>query len=69
MSTAAAIARPEPEPILLRADADGVATLTLNRPGARNALSRPLIDAVQDELDAIGDDRSVKVVVLAGNGP
>ncbi len=69
MSTAAAIARPKPEPILLRSDADGVATLTLNRPGARNALSRPLIDALQDELDAIGDDRSVKVVVLAGNGP
>jgi enoyl-CoA hydratase/carnithine racemase len=69
MSTQAAVARAEAEPILLRDDADGVATLTLNRPGARNALSRPLIDAVQDALDAIRDDRSVKVVVLAGNGP
>ena len=69
MSIAAAIERDQAEPILLRDNADGVATLTLNRPGARNALSRPLIDAVQDALDAIRDDRSVKVVVLAGNGP
>ena len=32
------------EPILLRSDKDGVATLTLNRPEARNALSQALMD-------------------------
>jgi len=59
----------EAEPILLRDDRDGIATLTLNRPSARNALSRDLMAALQAELDAIGGDRSVKVVVIAANGP
>ncbi len=54
---------------LLESRGRGVATLTLNRPDARNALSRDLIAALQDRLDAIAADRSVKVVVLAANGP
>ncbi len=57
------------EPILLRQDADGVAHLTLNRPRARNALSRPMIAALQTELDAIAAAPDIRVVVLAGNGP
>ncbi|MDP6390084.1 MAG: enoyl-CoA hydratase [Alphaproteobacteria bacterium] len=57
------------EPILLREDAHGVATLTLNRPGARNALSRDMIGTMQAELDAIRDDKSVRVVVIAATGP
>ncbi len=56
-------------PVLLRADDGGIATLTLNRPAARNALSRELMTALQDALDAIGGDRSVAVVVLAAAGP
>src|SRR3546814_2899501 len=59
----------EAGPILLRDDRDGIATLTLNRPAQRNALSRDLMAALQAELEAIGGDRSVKVVVLAANGP
>jgi len=60
----------EPEgALLLRHDQDAIATLTLNRPGARNALSRGLMAALQDALDAIRDDRSVRVVVIAANGP
>jgi enoyl-CoA hydratase/carnithine racemase len=57
------------EPVLLRRDEDGIATLTLNRPGARNALSVALMAAFQDAIDAIAEDRSVKVVVIAGAGP
>ncbi len=57
------------EAILLREDRDGVCILTLNRPKARNALSVTLMDAMQQELDAIRDDRSVRAVVIAGNGP
>jgi enoyl-CoA hydratase/carnithine racemase len=56
-------------PILLRHDADGVATLTLNRPTARNALSVDLMAALQDHLEAVAEDASVKVVVLAASGP
>jgi enoyl-CoA hydratase/carnithine racemase len=56
-------------PILLRQDADGIATLTLNRPQARNALSMALMGALQDQLDAIRTDPGVRVVVLQGAGP
>ncbi|HZL60010.1 MAG TPA: enoyl-CoA hydratase/isomerase family protein, partial [Stellaceae bacterium] len=55
-------------PLLLRQDAEGIATLTLNRPAARNALSIGLMDALQRALDAIAADATVKVVVIAGNG-
>ncbi len=57
------------EPILLRDDADAVATLTLNRPAQRNALSRPMIAALSSALEEIGQDRSVRAVVIAANGP
>jgi enoyl-CoA hydratase/carnithine racemase len=58
-----------PHPILLRADTDGIAWLTLNRPAQRNALSTALMAALQAELDAIAADRAVRVVVIAGAGP
>jgi enoyl-CoA hydratase/carnithine racemase len=56
-------------PVLLRRDADGIAFLTLNRPQARNALSVALMTSLQDSLDAIAGDASVRVVVIAGAGP
>ena len=55
--------------MLLRADAEGIATLTLNRPAARNALSLGLMAALQDALDAIASDARIRVVVLRGAGP
>mgnify|MGYP001271240769 CR=1 FL=1 len=57
------------EPILTRADTGGVATLTLNRPAARNALSVGLMGALQQALAAIAKDRTVKVVVIGAEGP
>ena len=57
------------EPILLRHDRDGVATLTLNRPAARNALSAALMSDLRDAFDAIAKDAGVKVVIVAANGP
>lgn len=61
-------AAPQGEPILLRRDADGIATLTLNRPKQYNALSTGLMTEVLGALDAIRDDRTVKVVVLEAAG-
>lgn len=67
--------RPDPanaaaEPdILVRTDTEGVATLTLNRPDARNSLSTGLMAALQRELDAIAEDATVRVVTIAANGP
>lgn len=55
-------------PLVLRSDANHIATLTLNRPQARNALSQGLIAALQTELDVIAQDASIHVVVLAGAG-
>ncbi|WP_366655814.1 enoyl-CoA hydratase [Fodinicurvata sp. EGI_FJ10296] len=54
---------------VLRADADGIATLTLNRPDARNALSVGMMTALADSLDAAGRDPAVKVVIIAATGP
>ncbi|CAA7627027.1 Enoyl-CoA hydratase [Candidatus Terasakiella magnetica] len=57
------------DPILLTTLADGIATLTLNRPQARNALSIALMLALDEALAAVSADPAVKVVVLAANGP
>ena len=59
---------PQNTPLLYEAR-DGVARLTLNRPDARNALSVPLMAALDDALDDAARDPAVRVVVLAGAGP
>lgn len=56
------------DPMLLRTDVDGVTTLTLNRPGQFNALSRDMLETLLAELEAISADKSVRVVVIAGAG-
>lgn len=55
--------------IVLTEIADGIATVTLNRPAARNALSVAMMTAVEDTLARLAQDGGVKVVVLAANGP
>lgn len=57
------------DPLLLREDEAGVATLTLNRPEARNALSFALLEALADALAALAADRAVKALVVTGAGP
>ena len=54
---------------LLREDRDGIATLTLNRPEARNTLSEAMLNALSAKLAAIAADRTVRVVIIAANGP
>ena len=57
------------DPLVLRSDrADGLTTLTLNRPGQFNSLSKDMLTAIQGELDAIAAGEAVRVVVLAGAG-
>lgn len=48
--------------------ADGVATLTLDRPQRRNALSPDLIAALSRELDALRERTDVNAIVLTANG-
>ena len=59
---------PDDGPILLRTDEDGIATLTLNRPGSGNSLSHALVAELSTALARIADDRDIRVVVLAANG-
>jgi enoyl-CoA hydratase/carnithine racemase len=66
MSTAANQAGQLP---VLRHDADGIATLTLDRPAQYNTLSRATIDALSAALAGLADDERVRVVVIAGTGP
>lgn len=57
-------------PLLLREDGeDGVTVLTLNRPVARNALSLQMLEALENALAGIGENRRVRCVVLAAAGP
>jgi enoyl-CoA hydratase/methylglutaconyl-CoA hydratase len=44
--------------------ADGIATITLDSPGNRNALSRQLVGELFDRLDRAREDAAAKVVVL-----
>lgn len=47
---------------------DGVASLTLNRPDVRNALSATLVRELEHALAALEADPGARVVVLAGAG-
>ena len=48
--------------------AEGVATLTLNRPEVYNALNDGITFELQDALKAIAKDDAIRVIVLTGSG-
>ncbi len=54
--------------LVLRDDADGVTTLTLNRPDKLNALTPGVFVALRGHLDDLAKDDSVRCVVLTGAG-
>ncbi|WP_376801007.1 enoyl-CoA hydratase [Candidatus Raskinella chloraquaticus] len=54
---------------LLRSDHGGIVRLTMNNPAQRNALSEAMLAALQAALDAIAHDPTVRVVIVAGEGP
>lgn len=54
--------------LVLREDADGIATLVLNRPAQFNAINLAMLEALQHALDDVASDARVGVVVLAGAG-
>jgi enoyl-CoA hydratase/carnithine racemase len=56
-------------PELLVEAQGGVVRLTLNRPEKRNALSRALLQRLQEAQTALAADAGARVVVLAANGP
>ena len=54
--------------LLERNDTGAVAHLRLNDPGKLNALSDAMIAALQGEFDALKQDRSIRAVILSGEG-
>jgi len=54
--------------VLLLDRADGVATITLNRPDSMNSLSVELKEALGTAIDEVSRDDSVRAVVLTGAG-
>jgi 2-(1,2-epoxy-1,2-dihydrophenyl)acetyl-CoA isomerase len=61
----------EPEPTTVHVEVDavaGVATITLNRPDALNALTVPMKRALLDAFRAVERDAAVRAVILTGAG-
>lgn len=48
---------------------DVVATVTLNRPDALNAITPTMLVSLGDELQRLADDATVRAVILTGSGP
>ncbi|MBA1156287.1 enoyl-CoA hydratase [Microvirga mediterraneensis] len=65
MSAQQAVSSPD---ILLRDERDGVVMLTLNRPAQFNALSEDMLSALQQALNTLKEDETVRCVVLAASG-
>lgn len=57
-----------PEPLVLVEKDAGTAVVTLNRPQARNALSRELRTALADTFEELQADPDTAVVILTGAG-
>lgn len=53
---------------LLTEVADGVVTLTMNRPDSLNSLDVALKEALRDELGRLADDPACRAIVLTGAG-
>lgn len=68
MTSHAARAATQQSPVLLRETIGSVAILTLNRPNARNSLSEAMIAELHRALREIGDDATVRAMVIAANG-
>jgi enoyl-CoA hydratase len=54
--------------LLLIERRDAIATLTLNRPEKKNALSIGVRDEIADAIDELAADETVKVIVITGAG-
>lgn len=55
-------------PDILWSNAEGVATVTLNRPDVLNSFTRPMARELCDALSRAGGDDTIRAVVLTGSG-
>ena len=47
---------------------ENIVTLTMNRAGKRNALSRQMLEAIHGGLDEVEQNNEMRVFILAGEG-
>ena len=57
------------EPLVIYVVFDQIATLTLNNPSRRHALSSEVLAALKDRLERIKEDSTIKVAILKSDGP
>jgi enoyl-CoA hydratase/carnithine racemase len=63
------VAVPDTDLIVVSGPEDGVATITLNRPDKRNALSAALRERFCDALERLSVDPGLRLLVITGAGP
>ncbi|TFG77471.1 MAG: enoyl-CoA hydratase [Thermodesulfobacteriales bacterium] len=56
------------EALIIRNDSEGISNLILNRPKSYNALSISCMKGLLNEITAISEDPSIKVVIISGSG-
>ena len=47
---------------------DGVMTMTMNRPQAKNAMNKSMAEAISAAIDSFEADNDIRVAILTGNG-
>jgi enoyl-CoA hydratase len=65
--SASTASSPQGEKVLYNVDASGIATITLNDPDTRNALSPELLGGLTAAFERAHDEHSVRCVVLASS--
>ncbi|WP_295015833.1 enoyl-CoA hydratase/isomerase family protein, partial [uncultured Micrococcus sp.] len=56
------------EPLVLFTAEDGIGTMTINRPAARNAMDQAVQAAVREVLDEVERREDVHVLIVTGAG-
>ncbi len=55
--------------LVLLSRKNGIATITLNRPNARNALSEAMLAAIASIIATVNQDENLRAVIVSHNGP
>ena len=56
------------EKVLLTEERDGIAILTLNRPGVMNSFNLAMLHSLKDEIEALKFNKNIRVVIITGAG-
>jgi enoyl-CoA hydratase/carnithine racemase len=56
------------EKVLLTEERDGIAILTLNRPGVMNSFNLAMLHSLKDEIETLKFNKNIRVVIITGAG-